>query len=171
VLLKPSYEKPEFLMDLECQFTCEAREFNSVPALTIRAHTTMHDIAPLFNSGFREILELLKTQGLTPVGPPFARYYNMDMNAVDVEFGFPVPGSANGNGRVSNSSTPSGNAATSIYIGPYEEIEPAYDALMKWADDNGRTLSGEAYEIYLNDPSVTPPDQLKTQVSLMLKES
>lgn len=158
-------------MDFECQFTCEAKAFASVPALTIRAHTTMHDVEHLFNAGFREILDLLRTQGLTPVGPPFARYYNMDMNALDVEFGFPVSSSAGGSGRVSRSSTPSGKAASCIYIGPYAEVEPAYDALMKWTADNGLTLNGEAYEIYLNDPSVTPPDQLKTQVCLMLKES
>jgi effector-binding domain-containing protein len=158
-------------MDFECQFVCESRVFASVPALTIRAHVSMHDIPELFKAGFREIVELLAAQSLKPVGAPFARYYNMDMNALDIEFGFPVSSAANGGGRVVKSATPSGKAASCVYIGPYEEIEPAYDALMKWAADNGHILSGEAYEIYLNDPSNTPPDQLRTQVCLMLRDT
>jgi effector-binding domain-containing protein len=158
-------------MDFECQFVCELKELASVPSLTIRAHTPMHDIAKLFDAGFREITDLLRSQGLSPAGSPFARYYNMEMEALDVEFGFPVPGSANGSGRVMNSATPSGNAASCLYIGPYSEIEPAYDALMKWAADNGFAQSGEAYEIYLDDPAHTPAEQLRTQVHLLLREA
>jgi effector-binding domain-containing protein len=158
-------------MDFECTFDCELREFAPVPALTIRTHTTMHDIAALFDSGFREIAALIAEQGLKPAGPPFARYYNMEMSAIDVEFGFPVPEGATGRGRVSGSLTPAGKAATCLYIGPYGEVEPAYDALLKWASDNGHEVSGEAYEIYLNDPATTPPDQLKTQVCLMLSDA
>lgn len=158
-------------MDFECQFVCELRELAPATALTIRAHTTMHDIAALFDAGYREILSLLEQEGLRPEGPPFARYYNMDMNALDVEFGFPVPEHTEARGRVLKSRTPSGKAASSLYIGPYNEIEPVYDALIKWTVDNGLTISGESYEIYLNDPAVTPPDQLRTQVCLLLQES
>jgi effector-binding domain-containing protein len=158
-------------MDFECQFVCELKELASVPALTIREHTPMHDIAKLFGAGYREITDILRSQGLNPAGPPFARYFNMEMEALDIEFGFPVPGSADGSGRVIKSSTPSGKAVSCIYIGPYAEIEPAYDALMKWASDNGFSLGGEAYEIYLNDPAHTPPEQLRTQVSLLLSDA
>ncbi len=158
-------------MDFECQFVCELKELASVPALTIRVHTQMHDIGKLFDAGFREIADLLRSQGLDPAGPPFARYSNMEMEALDIEFGFPVPGSANGGGRVTSSTTPSGKAASCIYIGPYGEIEPAYDALMKWAADNGFSLGGEAYEIYLDDPANTPPEQLRTQVCLLLSDA
>ena len=158
-------------MDFECQFVCESRSIAAVPALTIRAHTSMHDIKALFEDGFRQISALLRAQGLKPSGPPFARYYNMEMNALDVEFGFPVSEAAEGGTRIVRSSTPAGQVACCTYIGPYEEIEPAYDALMKWTAENGLALSGESYETYLNDPSSTPPDQLRTQVCLMLAES
>ncbi|MCG8377826.1 MAG: GyrI-like domain-containing protein, partial [Chlorobiales bacterium] len=64
--------------------------------------------------------------------------------------------------------TPSGKAATSLYIGPYEDAEPVYDALMKWISDNGLEANGVAYEIYLNNPAETPPEQLKTRICLLL---
>ena len=41
---------------------------------------------------------------------------------------------------------------------------------MKWVEDNGFALSGEAYEVYLDNPAETPPDQLRTRVYLMLAE-
>ncbi|NTW51591.1 MAG: transcriptional regulator [Chlorobiaceae bacterium] len=158
-------------MDFECQFVCELRELSPVPALMIRVHTSMHDIANLFDAGYREIIALLATQGMKPAGAPYARYFNMESTMIDIEFGFPVESAAQGGGRIAVGTTPSGKAVTSQYIGPYNEIEPAYDALMKWAGDNGYSLSGEAYEIYLNDPSSIPPDQLRTQVHLLLRES
>ncbi len=158
-------------MDFECQFVCELRELKPVPALMIRMHTSMHDIAPLFDAGYREIAGLLETQGRKPAGAPFARYYNMDTEMLDVEIGFPVDSPVPGSGRIAVGTTPSGKAVTSLYIGPYNEIEPVYDALMKWAAENGFTISGQAYEIYLNDPSVTPQDQLRTQAHLLLRES
>ena len=39
---------------------------------------------------------------------------------------------------------------------------------MKCVRDNGLEANGVAYEIYLNDPAETPPEQLKTRVYLML---
>lgn len=158
-------------MEPSCPFVCDLTELTPVPALTIRIHTSMHGIGELFDAGFREIAALLRSQDLMPAGPPFARYYNMDTDVVDVEFGYPVPESAAGHGRVVRSRTPAGRAATCIAIGPYDEIEPAYDALMKWIADNGLTLSGESCEIYLNDPVTTPPDELKTRLCLMLRDA
>ncbi|UWX57813.1 GyrI-like domain-containing protein [Chlorobaculum sp. MV4-Y] len=157
-------------MDFECQFVCELKELAPVPALLIRTHTTMSELGSLFETGYHEILQLLAGQGKSPLGPPFARYYGMSTGSFEIEFGFPVEGEVEGKGRVVAGSTPSGKAASSLYIGPYGEIEGVYDALMKWVDDNGFELSGEAYEIYLDNPAETPPDQLRTRVYLMLHE-
>uniref|UniRef100_UPI003F77859C AraC effector-binding domain-containing protein n=1 Tax=Chlorobaculum tepidum (strain ATCC 49652 / DSM 12025 / NBRC 103806 / TLS) TaxID=194439 RepID=UPI003F77859C len=158
-------------MDFECQFVCELKELAPQPALLIRTRTTMSELGNLFVAGYTDILQLLAGQGVSPSGPPFARYYGFDMETFDVEFGFPVEGGVEGSGRIVTGLTPSGKAASSLYIGPYDEIEAVYDALMKWVKDNGYELSGEAYEIYLDAPAETAPDQLRTRVVLMLHES
>ena len=49
----------------------------------------MADIRPFFDNGFVVIAAALADQGLTPDGPPFARYYGMPADTVDVEIGFP----------------------------------------------------------------------------------
>ncbi len=155
-------------MDFECQFQCEIREYVASPALTIRLAVRASDIARVFDEGYASIAHHLDSLGKTPLGPPFAVYHTMDMEHLDVEFGFPVEDGTEGRDAIMASLTPSGKAASCLYIGPYEEVEPAYDALMKWIDDNGLQTTGVAYEIYLNDPGSTPADFLKTQVSLFL---
>jgi effector-binding domain-containing protein len=155
-------------MDFECSFAPELTELAPRPALTIRTRTKVSRIAALFMEGYASIANLLKERGKSRSGPPFARYYNIDMDDLDVEFGFPVEEPLDGSSTILSSSTPSGKAVTTLYIGPYDEIEPAYDSLMKWCDDNALTPNGMAYEIYLNDPAITPPELLKTEVYLML---
>lgn len=157
-------------MDFECEFVCELKELAPTPALLIRASTTMSELGALFEIGYHEILQELASQGKSPTGPPFAHYFGMSAGTFEVEFGFPVENGVEGKGRVVSGSTPEGKAASSLYIGPYGDIEAVYDALMKWVDDNDLTLSGEAYEIYLDNPAETPPDRLRTRVYLMLHE-
>lgn len=157
-------------MDFECAFVPELKELITCPALTIRTRTRVSDIAALFGKGYTSIARFLQEQGKMPAGPPFALYYNMDMNDLEVEFGFPIDEPFDGYGSILASTSPSGRAVAVLYIGPYEEVEAAYDFLMKWSADNSLTLSGVAYEIYLNDPTDTPPEMLKTQVHLLLEE-
>jgi effector-binding domain-containing protein len=46
---------------------------------------------------------------------------------------------------------------------------PAYEALARWIEENGYEPAGVAYEMYLNDPTETPPGQLQTQIVFALK--
>lgn len=157
-------------MDFECSFSPELKDLVSRPALTIRTRTKVSGIALLFKEGYGEIARLLKERGAHPAGSPFALYFNMDMDDLEVEFGFPVDKPVEGSGRIIASATPSGKAVSTLYIGPYNEVEPAYDSLMKWSADNKLTPNGTACEVYLNDPAVTPPELLKTEVSLLLAD-
>ena len=54
-------------------------------------------------------------------------------------------------------------------LGPYDQIEPAYNALTKFIQDEGYESTGIAYEIYLNDPVEVKPEQLQTQILFLLK--
>ncbi|MFT5658729.1 MAG: effector-binding domain-containing protein [Gammaproteobacteria bacterium] len=54
--------------------------------------------------------------------------------------------------------------------GAYEELGLAYHALMAWIQQHGHKQSAAMREIYLNDPTSTPVDQLQTEVLLLIKE-
>jgi AraC family transcriptional regulator len=61
---------------------------------------------------------------------------------------------------------PARRYACTVYTGPYERLGDVWQRLMgEWIPSNGlRIADGESYELYLNDPSRTPKEQLKTEI-------
>ena len=115
------------------------------------------------------IAQYLGGLGERPAGPPFTAYYNMDMQDLDVEIGFPVSRKVAGEGDILACELPAGKIATCIHVGPYSELTPAYTALSEWTEAQGYEATGVAYEFYLNDPTQTPPEELMTQIVFPLK--
>jgi effector-binding domain-containing protein len=118
---------------------------------------------------YATIAQYLGQLGEQPSGPPFVVYYNMDMQNLDVEIGFPVAKRLTGQGEIKTGELPSGTVATCLHVGPYSDIGSAYEALTHWVNEHGYTPTGVAYEVYLNDPAITRPEELRTQVMYPLK--
>jgi effector-binding domain-containing protein len=93
----------------------------------------------------------------------------MDMDDLDVELGFPVARSLPDKGEIEAGEIPAGRVATCLFIGPYSEMEPAYEALFEWMEENGYEGTGVSYELYLNDPREAAPAQ--TQIVFPLKST
>lgn len=55
-----------------------------------------------------------------------------------------------------------GRAAQILYVGPYADEGPTIQRLHQFIADRGGALTGKHHEIYLNDPSRTAPEKLKT---------
>jgi effector-binding domain-containing protein len=102
-------------------------------------------------------------------GPPYAAYYNEDMENLDVEIGCPVARELPGRGEIRAGEIPGGKVATCLHIGSYSDIGPAYVALSQWMEENDHAPAGAAYEFYLNDPDETPPEELQTQIMFPLR--
>ncbi|MCA8960507.1 MAG: GyrI-like domain-containing protein [Planctomycetes bacterium] len=64
-----------------------------------------------------------------------------------------------------------GDYATTIFEGPYEDLETAYDYLYcEWAEQSEREVDDRpSFEIYLNSPMDTPPEKLRTEIFVPLK--
>jgi effector-binding domain-containing protein len=150
-------------------YKCEVKEQDAQLTLSIRTKTSVQDLPQVLGKSYGAIAQYLGELGAYPAGPPFTVYYNMDMENLDVEIGFPVSKKFPNKGDIKASEIPSGNFASCLYTGPYNEIKSAYNELSQWIADNGYKASGIAYEIYLNDPSQTAPDQLQTVISFLLK--
>ena len=152
-------------------YTCEVKERPAQPALSIRTKTPVQNLPQVLGKVYGDIAKYLGALGEHPAGPPFAAYYNMDMQNLDVEIGFPVARTINGKGDIRAGEIPGGKVVTCLYTGPYSDIAPAYDALAQWIKDNGYTATGVSYEMYLDDPSDTSPQELKTQIVFPLKSA
>lgn len=150
-------------------FKCELTNLVPQSALSIRLRTTAQELPQVFGKGYGEIAQYLGELQEQPGGSPFAIYYNMDMQNLDVEFGFPVSKNLNGRGDIQASETPSGESASCVHVGPYNDVEAAYNALFQWIKDNGYEPTGVTYEVYLNDPDETPPEKLETEIFLLIR--
>jgi effector-binding domain-containing protein len=124
----------------------------------------------MLGSAYGAVMQYLAEMREQPSGPPFAMYYNMEMENLDVEAGFPVAKAFPGRGEVKASELPAGPVATCLHLGPYQQLTAAYSALTQWVVEHGYEPTGVTYEVYLNDPQTTPPEALQTQIVFVLRQ-
>lgn len=149
-------------------YPCELKQQTAQPALTVRTRAAVQDLPQLFGQCYSAIMQYLGELGEQPAGMPFAAYYNMDMQNLDIEIGLPVAQVIAGKGEIRASEFPGGNLASVLHVGPYDQCGPAYDALTQWINEHGYEPTGVAYEIYYSEPN-TPPQEIKTQIVFPLK--
>jgi len=152
-------------------YKCEVIERPAQLTIGIHTHSPVQDLPQLIPQSYQIIAEYLGQLGQNPSGAPFAAYYNMDMQNLDVEIGFLSASKVAGKGSIQPGSMPGGKAASCLHVGPYSTIGNAHDALHRWVAEKGYESVGVYYEIYLNNPADTPPDALQTQIFTLLKTS
>ncbi|MCL5058422.1 MAG: GyrI-like domain-containing protein [Actinobacteria bacterium] len=150
-------------------YKCELVEQPAQPVLSIRTRSVVENLPQVFGQAYGAIIKYLSEIGEYPSGPPFAAYYNLDMQDLDVEAGFPVTKALPGKDSIKPGEIPGGKFASCLYTGPYSECEPAYNALTEWIKEKGCTPTGVAYEFYLNDPAQTPESELQTRIMIPIK--
>jgi effector-binding domain-containing protein len=153
-------------MTIECRILDQPYQ----PTLSIRTRSAVEQLPQVLGNSFSEIMSYLQELGETPSGPPYAAYYNMDMENLDIEIGIPVTCELPGREKIQASGIPGGQVATCLHCGPYDTIEPAYKALSEWIAAKGLSVTGVAVEMYLNDPTQDTPDQLQTQILFPLAQ-
>jgi effector-binding domain-containing protein len=149
---------------------CELVQLASQPTLSIRMRTAVQELPQVLGKGYGDIAQYLGKIKEQPAGPPFAIYYNMDMQDLDVEFGFPVSRNLQAQDNIHPGETPSGKSASCLHVGLYSELKTTYNALFQWMKDNRYEATGVAYEVYLNDPDQTPQEKIKILIHLLIKD-
>lgn len=149
---------------------CEIKKQPAQAVMSIRTKTAVQNLPMVLGKAFGDVAMAIGEQGQQPRGPPFVAYYNMDMENLDIEIGFPVAKKLSGKGEVKPGEIPAGKVATCVYTGPYGDgMKEAYEALTKLVEEKGEVPTGIVYEIYFNSPMDTPPEKLQTQIVFPLK--
>jgi effector-binding domain-containing protein len=60
--------------------------------------------------------------------------------------------------------------AVYLHIGPYENMDKAYDKIFKYAEDNDYKILWPTYDKYLNNPMQVKPEELKTEMMVPLEK-
>jgi effector-binding domain-containing protein len=66
-----------------------------------------------------------------------------------------------------NASTPAGDVAATVHMGPYNQMKSAHVAIHEWVRANGRQIAGPSWEVY-GDWS-DDPAKLRTGIYYLLK--
>lgn len=147
------------------RYEVQVRNDPAQPVMAIRTRTDLAGIQSTMGTAFGELYGYLGRKGVAPAGPPVAVYYDVDRDrGVDVEICVPVAAPVTGEGHIVPDELPAGPVAVVRHRGPYDAMEPVYEAIQSWARDEGRELAGPPRERYLNDPGSVGPQELETEV-------
>ena len=72
-------------------YECQIEERTTQPIVSIRTRTSVDKLPEVMGTSYGRIMAYLGSQGVYPSDAPFVAYYNMDMQDMDVEIGFPIP--------------------------------------------------------------------------------
>ncbi|MCJ7532873.1 MAG: GyrI-like domain-containing protein [Anaerolineales bacterium] len=146
----------------------EIKEQVAQPTLFVRSTCAVQNLPMFFGKTYGDIVQYLASLEEQPTGAAYCIYYNMDMQALDIQAGFPVAHTIPGKGDIQSGEIPSGRYASGLNIGPYDKMEPFYNALIQWVKAQGEEVTGVAFEWYFSPPE-TPPQDVKIEVWFPLK--
>jgi effector-binding domain-containing protein len=138
-------------------------------ALTVRRLMPQSGLGAFFSELFPRLRSAIISQGATPSGPPFARYYNADPAAFDTEAGLPFTGSVTAATGTRVTTLPGGRAAKTIHIGSYETLSKEYRRIEEYLQEHGLRGGDGPWESYVDDAATTPHDKVRTEVFWPLK--
>jgi flavin reductase (DIM6/NTAB) family NADH-FMN oxidoreductase RutF/effector-binding domain-containing protein len=146
------------------KFQCDIVERPALPALTIRSRVSPLAVAQTIGQCAMAVFQYASQKGCAPAGALFVAYHGFDGQGLDVEIGFPFQPGIEGKEDIRVSEIPGGKIAVYRHVGGYEQLPQVRAALQQWLQANGYAASDVSYDFYLNDPQVTPPDKLETEI-------
>lgn len=147
-------------------------EHNAVPILFVHGETDATDAASIgqaFEAAYGTIATLMRRMGLEQAGAPlvFARTGAKKGFAFDA--GIPYSGDITEvqleGSQVQRGATPPGRTIQAVHVGPYAGISESYLKVMAFMGAHGFEPSGDPWESYVSDPTVTPQEKLLTIIS------
>ncbi|HAG11389.1 MAG TPA: AraC family transcriptional regulator [Desulfotomaculum sp.] len=147
----------------------ELKEQNLQPILFIKAKTSLEGLQKIIGESYTKIIAYLTELGEQPAFAPFTAYYNLDMQNLEVELGFPVAKQLPGKEEILSGQIPPGRVISCVYKGSYAGMEKLYTEMFEWIAEHGYEFLGVFYEYYLNSPMEVPESELLTRIDLPIK--
>lgn len=128
------------------------------------------EISQAMGACFGTVMAFLGARGIGPAGPALAVYYTYAPDSLSFRAGFQVTEAdlARAEGEVKADVTPAGPALHFLHTGPYRTLRDGYAEMMQHVQAEGLSMAVPAWEVYVDDPNVTPEDRLRTEVYVKL---
>ena len=141
-------------------------------ALVTSAKGTMEEIGAKMEELYGILWEEMESQGLQMSGAAFSHYISFDEETGITEYlaGLPVASKGKDAGPVKSVSYREMEVIQALHSGPYDDLVNSYEKIMEYIATNQFTITGEAYEFYLNDPTLEPDiTKYQTLIAFPLK--
>jgi effector-binding domain-containing protein len=125
-------------------------------AAVIRLTIPRSEMMKVFGPAVGELMAVLASQGVEPVGAVFAHHLKMPPDAFDFELGVKVAAPVKATGRVRPGQLPAAKVARTVYSGPYEGLPAAWGEFVTWMKANGHEQAENLWEVYSIGPQSTP---------------
>lgn len=140
-------------------YVVEKTSLSGGPALAIRETLPMSELPAFFGKAFQELMEAAHRGGACIVAPPFARYFSVTPQAVEVEAVMPLDIAVGRSGRAVPQLLAKGEAIQVKHTGPYDAMQPAYGAIQQWLASHHARAAEPPREVYLTSPVEVPDPQ------------
>ena len=153
--------------DVITTYDVTTRRLEAQQVAAVRRHTSMATIGEDVARGFAQIVAAIESVSARSAGPPFMVFHGRidDELGGEIELCHPVAEAFPPIDDVYGTKIPGGHVASTIHQGSYDDVGPAYAAILNWMDENGREPGGPPREYYLNDPGDTKPEDLLTEIT------
>lgn len=140
------------------------------PAAVLHVTVPRNEIRTVMGPGYKEVVDVVKSQGMTPTGPWFTHHLRTDPDLFDFEIGIPVDRPITPSGRVKPGQVPAARVARTVYHGSYEGLGDAWGQLMSWIAKAGHTPDDSFWEVYTAGPEANPdPSFWRTELNRPLR--
>ncbi len=149
----------------------ETKSVGELRVASLRRTPSWSTMADEIAAGFGAIVTALGDVGASPAGMPLIVFREVidEESPGDIELCVPVASEvalADGIDEPTIRVLAGGLVASTVHRGRYDEIAPAYHVLEGWILQHGHHATAPARELYLNDPSQTPHEELLTEVQV-----
>lgn len=125
------------------------------------------NIAQKLGSAYSEIGTLMQANNVQFIYYPIVITHFFDFEKYIFEAGIPIPNNKANiktTGRIIISKSPSGKMIKAVHKGPYNKVADTYNKIGTYMKDNGLKERDHSFEVYINDPSNTPEEELITWI-------
>jgi len=148
-----------------------------IPQLRILSKTQRGSISELMSNLIGDVMGVIyhpdNQRNLVKMTGPLMTLYHEpepDLEDMCVDVAVPITGKislTDPDAEVRN--LPAETVLSLVHKGPYDSIGLAYQKLMEYAASKNIELTGPFRELYLNDPQVTDPEDIMTEIQAPLK--
>jgi effector-binding domain-containing protein len=146
-------------------YEIKVKDIEPVGVVGMTFATNPENIGPECGRCYGQIAEFLNQEAVAVAGPPRLVYHSAGGDTWQMEACVPVQSAPLARDQFIVRTFPGGEAATTIHVGPYDELGMAYREVEGWLDANGRTTASSPYDVYINDPAeVDSPAEYITEI-------